>query len=127
MITTITILQNGEEVIGDTLVFDDYVEVYNPMYIVDGEVGMKLQDVLLLGDSNKLILKLKDIITFYKPIDILTEYYKKAVEYSKKHTKEITVQQIKYAIEDLDEMINQESDKLRNIMSMLSPSSTKLH
>jgi hypothetical protein len=127
MNTSIVILQNGEEVIGDIALFDDYIEVYNPMYIVEGEVGMKLQDALLLSDNDKLIFKMKDIISFYKPMDILIEYYKKAVQYSKKHTKAITVQQIKYAIEDLNEMMNQESDRLKNILSMLSPGSTKLH
>lgn len=127
MNTTIVILKSGDEIIGDVALFDDYIEVYSPMYIVDGEVGMKLRDALLLGDENKLIYKLKDVISFYKPMNILVEYYKKAVEYSKQHTKEITVQQIKYAIEDLDEMLNLKRDKFSDIMSMLSPSSTKVH
>lgn len=127
MNTSIIILKSGDEIIGDVALFDDYIEVYSPMYIVDGEVGMKLRDALLLGDENKLIYKLKDVISFYKPMNILVEYYKKAVEYSKQHTKEITVQQIKYAIEDLDEMLSQKRDRFSDIMNMLSPSSTKVH
>lgn len=127
MNTSIVILSSGDEVIGDVVVFDDYIEVHNPMYIIDGEVGMKLRDALILSDSNKLIFKMKDVITFYNPTDILVEYYKKAVVYSSKHTKAATQKQIKYAIEDLDEMMHEESDAFRNIMNLLSPGSTKIH
>ena len=124
---TIIVLQGGKEVIGDTIVFDDYIEVHSPMYIVDSEAGLKLQDSLLLGDNNKLIFKVKDIITYYKPIDILTTYYRKVVEFSTKHTKEITLRQIKYATEELDEWLNKRSNKIKNIMNTHATSSTTLH
>ena len=127
MNTSIVILITGDEIIGDTAVFDDYIEVYNPMYIIDGEVGMKLRDALLIGESDKLIFKMKDVITFYKPTEILVEYYKKAVSYSNMYTKAATQKQIKYAIEDLDELMREETDAFRNIMSLLTPGSTKIH
>jgi DNA transposition AAA+ family ATPase len=127
MNTSIVILASGDELIGDMAVFEDYVEVYNPMYIIDGEVGMKLRDALILSDQDKLIFKMKDVITFYKPVDILVDYYRKAVEYSNMYTRQATHKQIKYAIEDLDEMVQEEKATLKSLMNILSPGSNKIH
>ncbi len=127
MNTSIVILTSGDELIGDMAVFEDYVEVYSPMYIIDGEVGMKLRDALILSDQDKLIFKMKDVITFYKPVDILVDYYKKAVEYSNMYTRQATHKQIKYAIEDLDEMVQEEKATLKSLLNIMSPGSNKIH
>lgn len=126
MNTSIVILMSGDEVIGDVAVFDDHIEVYNPMYIIDSEAGMKLRDALILSDQDKLLFKMKDIITLYKPVDILVDYYRKAIEYSNLYTRKATQKQIKYAIEDLDEMV-QEENALKSVLHVLSPGSNKIH
>lgn len=121
--TTIVILKTGDEIIGEMVVHEEFIEVIDPMYIVDGEVGMKLRDALILSADNKLIYKVKDVITYYKPSDILVKYYKKAVEYSCRHTRNATQKQIKYAIEELDEMLHEEA----NLLKIFAPGSNKLH
>lgn len=105
---TILVLKNGDEIIGETVVFEDYLEVIEPMHIIDSELGMKLQDALLLSDSIKLIFKIKDVITYYVPNKVMIEYYSRAVEYAIKHTRPKTIKQITYAIKDIDEMMQQD-------------------
>ena len=120
---TIFLFSSGDEIIGDAAIFEDHLELLNPMHIVDSEVGMKLQDALLLSDSNKLIFKVKDVITYYTPSKVMVEYYDRAVEYAKKHTRPSTIKQITYAINDIDEMM--QTDTKKNIKQSLG--TTTIH
>jgi len=105
----ILMMSSGEELIGDVEVHAEHFEIFDPMHIVDTEIGMKLQNSLLLSDSNKLIFKSKDVITYYKPSNLLVEYYQKAALYSKKYTKPSTISQLKNAIHEIDIMLDEEN------------------
>lgn len=109
-------LVTGEEVIGRLSCntdqeFDalDLYEMFDPMWIVPTENGaMKLRDALMLADNISLIFNPGDVITCYKPIQSLVQYYERAMEYSQKYTRDNINTQIEQSVLDMNDMIEEE-------------------
>lgn len=101
----------------------NYITVYDPMSIDRDEEGMKLRDCLMLSQDDKLIIRANDIITLYTPAERLVEYYTKALVYSKGFTKPMVNEQMKYAIDDLDEAMSERENESNRLVRLLMKAS----
>lgn len=111
---------SGQDVVGRVSSENDfsagYFEVMDPMEIEKSPEGMKLRDMLMLGTGEKLIFKVPQVITYYRPSDILVAYYNKAVVYSKNFTKPMIEEQIRMASMDLEEAMQEEQSNLTTFL-----------
>lgn len=111
---------SGQDVVGRVSSENDfsagYFEVMDPMEIDKTPEGMKLRDMLMLGTSDRLIFKVPQVITYYRPSDTLVDYYNKAVVYSKNFTKPAIEQQIRMASTDLEEAMREEESNLTSFL-----------
>lgn len=129
-------LVSGEEIIGrmvcesdeefDTL---EMYELFDPMWIVPNDYGaMKLRDALMLSENISLIFNPGDVITCYKPIKNLVNYYKRASEYSTDFTRESIASQIDLATYELEQMMQEEKEQIAKLGDVLRKiTGSKLH
>lgn len=128
-------LANGTDVIGraaissslESSAVDSFLIIHDPMEIERGVEGMKLRDILMLADQEQLIIRMSDVITYYKPIDVMCDYYTKALAYAKNYTKLAVAEQIKVAVKELEETMRQEeeySDSLTRFLLKAAGSTT---
>lgn len=129
-------LYSGEEIIGRLTAetdeeFDnlEYYELMEPMWIVPTEGGsMKLRDACMLALNEALIFHPESIITCYKPIENLINYYKKASAYSSEIARESIANQIDLATYELEQMLREEKEYAANIGEVLRKiTGSKLH
>ena len=127
MITAFRMI-NNETIIGDIdftlehmtdLDQAPYLTLHNPMTIVSDGEGMRMRDSLLLSSQNKLNFRSKDVITFFTPTDQIVEYYKKALEYSIGYTKPAAGEQVKLAVLDLEEAMQDQDESLNRLSQIL--------
>lgn len=124
---TILRLTTGEDLIGeieeDWTQEDEYCNLVHPMVIVSArdETGgaMKLRDFFLLSEETLLSVPMEFILTWYEPTHTLQEYYKKASYYSRTFTKVMVDEQIRYATQELEEMIAEESKEATKLTDIL--------
>jgi hypothetical protein len=122
-------LISGEEYVG-TLDTDDgapennmeYYNIVNPMEIVNGHdeygsVIMKLRDGMMLSDDDLMTIPSRAIMTYYSASKVMTEYYKKAILFAKQYTKKKIEGQIKDALSQLEE--HMEDSNIEKIMKEL--------
>lgn len=95
------------------------IEAIDPMSIDRDVEGMKLRDVLMLAENDKLIIRSKDIITYYYPTKQMVEYYIKALVYSKNYTKPSALQQIELAVQDIEAAMQEEDEASKRLVRML--------
>jgi hypothetical protein len=129
-------LISGEEIIGrldietdeQFAVLEQY-ELFDPMWIVPTEGGsMKLRDALMLSENTSLIFIPECIITCYKPSTPLTNYYKRASEYSINFTRESIDTQIEMATQDLVQEMADEKEQTAKAAELLrNITGSKLH
>lgn len=129
-------LYSGDEVIGrldaetdeefDNL---EYYELKDPMWIVPTEGGaMKLRDACMLSLNEGLIFHPESIITCYKPIVSLINYYNKASTYSAEFTRESIANQIDLATYELEQMMQEEKEYAAKMGAALRKvTGSKLH
>lgn len=96
-----------------------YFTIHSPMNIVSDSDGLRMRDCLLLSDQNKLNFRSIDVITFYTPTAQIVEYYKKALEYSLEYTKPAAGEQVKLAVMDLEEAMEEQDSKLNKLSEIL--------
>ena len=129
-------LYSGEEIIGKLNVntdeeFDnlEHYELFDPMWIVPTDGGaMKLRDACMLSLNEALIFHPESIITCYKPIDNLINYYQKACRYSVDFTRESIASQIDLAAQELDQMMQEEKEYIAKMSATLRKiTGSKLH
>ena len=125
---TVFKMSNDDTIIGDidfvlehmtTLDEEPYFTIHNPMHIVSDEDGLRMRNSLLMSIQNKLNFRSKDVITFYTPTTEIIEYYKKALEYSTGYTKPAASEQIKLAILDLDDAMQDRDESLNKLSQIL--------
>ena len=104
-------LTNGDDVIGfmenPVLPNQEFYNIVDPMNIVGardegGSMGMRLRSTLLLGSEDVLTIAGRHVVTYYKPIPQLADYYQRAAEYAKRFTKPVIHEQIELAINDIN-------------------------
>ena len=129
-------LYSGEEVIGKLDVetdeeFDnlEHYELMDPMWIVPTEGGaMKLRDACMLSLNQGLIFHPEAIITCYKPIPNLVNYYKKANVYSVEFARESIANQIDFATQELEQMMQEEKEYIAKMGDAIRKmTGSKLH
>ena len=112
-------LTNGDDVIGfvesPVLPNEEFYNIVDPMSIVGGRdetgsMGMRLCSTLLLGSEDVLTIAGRHVVTYYKPIPQLAEYYQRAAEYAKRFTKPVIYEQIELAIKDINRDLEDEQD-----------------
>lgn len=97
----------------------EHVEVLDPMSIERDVDGMKLRDVLMLSEDDRLIINAKDIISYYHPSKQLVNYYVKALVYSKNFTKPSAFQQIELAVQDIEAAMQEEDENAKRLSRLL--------
>ncbi len=115
-------LKTGENIIGsveENAFKYSALRITDPMAIERDEDGMKLRDCLMLSADNVWPLNTIDIITYYTPLPTLVDYYIKALTYSKLYTKPLASEQMKYAMQDLEEAIRACEDAESNLTNTL--------
>lgn len=127
-------LTNGDDVIGSVegsvLPNEEFYNIVDPMTIVGardeaGLMGMRLRATLLLGSEDVLTIAGKHVITYYKPIPQLAEYYQRATEYATKFTRPLIHEQIELAIREInrdlkeEEEIQEEAESIGDIVSRI--------
>ena len=96
-----------------------YVTVYNPMTVERDQDGMRLRDYLMLSDNNELTFRSKDIISIYSPTQDVVDYYTAAYTYAIRYTRTASRQQIKAAIQDLQQMMLDEDEYNNRLVNIL--------
>lgn len=104
-------LTSGEDIIGmvenAVLPNEEYYNIIDPMNIVgardeSGSAGMRLRSTLLLSNEDTLTIAGKHVLSYYKPVTQLAQYYQKAAEYAKRYTKPMIHDQIEVAIKEIE-------------------------
>lgn len=121
-------LSNNDTVIGEIdfklehmtdMDYSPYFTIHNPMIIVSDGDGLRMRDSLLMSHQNKLNFRSKDVITFYTPSTQIEDYYKKALEYSIGYVKPAAGEQVKLAILDLEEAMEEQEEKITKMSQLL--------
>lgn len=120
-------LSSGEDIIGqvdtDLLTYNGFCNIITPMTIVgvrdeDGH-GMRLRDTTMLSKDGALTIHSSAVISFYEPSDTMVEYYKSAVLFAMKYTRAAIDEQIKMAVKDLEQSMQEEQDVAEKLTNLL--------
>lgn len=129
-------LITGEEVIGDSNDSDnltEYHNIENPMTFMDmsdqtGVTSFKLVNSLMLSSEELLTVHKKNVVAWYRPSEMMEEYYRKAVVYSAKHTEPAVDRMLEQAIFDINaKLVEDKKDTSELTELLLEIYGTTLH
>ena len=103
----------------DDFIASSIIEVVDPMSIDRDSDGMKLRDVLMISDNERLTIRSNDVIFYYYPSKELSDYYAKALVYSKNYTKPNAARQIELAIQDIEVAMREEDATAKRLSQLL--------
>jgi len=108
-------LKTGELMMGDVaqdITVALQFTLTDPMIIDrDGE-GMKMRDPLIFSTEESIVVRSADVVYGYYPIPSLAEYHTKSVVYNKTYIKPNVSRHIKEATEEIEEMMQPESNNV---------------
>ena len=106
-------LSNGEEMIGDVSPVNEDAYAYkieNPMYIDHVQGGMKLRDALHVSTDQAFNFRSSDILHMYEPLNLLTVYYIKNLEYCVMVSRPYAEVQLKEVIAEIEGILQRHSN-----------------
>lgn len=120
-------LSTGEEIMGQVednlLTHSGFCNIITPMTIVgirdDDGHGMRLRDTTMLSNDGMLTIHSSAVIGFYEPSDTMVDYYKSAVSFAMKYTRMAIDEQIKMAVKDLEQSMQEEQDAAEKLTKLL--------